>query len=124
MSFLQKYIYKKRRKGIDYLKKAYSVPLHGACIIFSKLYISTYEQAFHPGTFFYYETELLDYMSLVKNLKTIYEPNIQVKHHQNVSTNIVYKDMKEKTRFANICNYKSTGVLLQYMKENPIKNRN
>ena len=116
MTFLREIIYKKRRKKIDYSKKYYNVPLHGACLIFSKDYIEQYANAFFDKTFFYYECEILDYICRVDNRKTVYSPDIKVEHHQNISTNVVYKNIIQKTLFANKCNYESTLAFLNYMK--------
>lgn len=115
--FLRTHVYQSRTKGknIDFTKTYYNVPLHGSCIIVSKLFIEKEEFAFHPGTFFYYETEILDYICFKKGYKTMYNPKLKVLHHQNVSTNVVYNNMLKKTLFANKCNYESTTVFLQVM---------
>ncbi|WP_447584579.1 glycosyltransferase [Streptococcus pasteurianus] len=115
LSFLRTLIYQSRvkSKNIDFSKKYYNVPLHGSCVIYSKLYINQEEVAFQPGTFFYYETEILDYICYKKGYKTIYNPVLKVLHHQNISTNVVYDNMIKKTVFANQCNYESTGIFLE-----------
>ena len=94
--FLRKKVYQIRRRKIDYKKRYYNVPLHGACLIFSKKYIEKYDEAFYPKTFFYFESEILDYKCWKESLKTVYDPSIQVEHHQNVSTNVVYNNMINK----------------------------
>lgn len=117
---LRMFVYKKRRKDSDYTKPLTNVILHGACVIYSKKYISRYSFAFLEGTFFYYEMEILDYFCKRNGLLTIYSPDLKVAHHQNVSTNVAYKSMKEKTFFANKCNYESTLFFIKFMEENPI----
>lgn len=117
-NFLKQIVYQKRRAGIDSGIKYYNVPLHGACLIFSKKYIEKYSEAFLNTTFFYYECEILDYKCRLEKLKTVYDPSIKVEHHQNISTDLVYKDMKAKTKFANECNYTSTLAFLNYIKDN------
>lgn len=116
--FLRSFVYQSRtkRKSIDFSKIYYNVPLHGSCVIYSKDYIEKEEYAFYPGTFFYYETEILDYICDKKGYKTIYYPELKVLHHQNVSTNVVYDNMMKKTLFANKCNFDSTGVFLDVIK--------
>ncbi|HEL1614444.1 TPA: glycosyltransferase family 2 protein [Streptococcus suis] len=115
--FLRTFVYQSRvkSKDIDFTKIYYNVPLHGSCVIYSKLFIEKEEFAFQPGTFFYYETEILDYICYKKEYKTMYSPELKVLHHQNVSTNVVYNNMLKKTIFANKCNYESTGVFLKVM---------
>ncbi|MBJ8325402.1 glycosyltransferase [Streptococcus pacificus] len=109
------YRYRNNKLNIDFSKKYYNVPLHGAFVVFSKDYFEKEEFAFQPGTFFYYEMEILDYICTQKEYKTIYCPELKVLHHQNISTNIVYNSMLKKTIFANRCNYDSTKVFLEVM---------
>lgn len=101
-----------RSLGIDYQKKYYNVPLHGSCFIFSKRFIDSRENAFFTGTFFYYESEILDYECQIGNYKCVYDPSIKVLHHQNISTNTVYKNELKKVRFMNEQNYKSIKAFL------------
>lgn len=117
-NLLRTFIYQSRTKSkdINFNQIYYNVPLHGSCVIYSKLFIEKEENAFQPGTFFYYETEILDYICSQKGYKTIYNPNLKVLHHQNVSTNVVYDNMLKKTLFANKCNYDSTGAFLEVIK--------
>lgn len=114
---IRKWIYQRRRKHIDHSKIYYNVPLHGACLIYSPLYIKENNEAFNPNTFFYYECEILNYKCKVEGYKTIYTPFLQVVHHQNVATNTVYKNMLKKTLFSNKCNYESTSAFLEYINE-------
>lgn len=117
--FLKLLYYKKRNETmkIDYTKKYYNVPLHGSCFIFSKLFSDIRENAFFEKTFFYYESEILDYECNRDGMKTLYDPSIQVLHHQNVSTNVAISSIVKRARFANKCIYESTGVFLEMMRE-------
>ena len=115
---LRKLIYKIRREKIDYTKEARNVILHGACVIYSRKYIDRYDTAFIEGTFFYYEMEILEYFCRINNLLCVYSPKLKVEHHQNVSTNVAYKSMKDKTIFANKCNYDSTSFFIKYIEQN------
>lgn len=112
--FLRTLVYQSRarKKDIDFTETYYNVPLHGSCLIYSSNYINKEEFAFQPGTFFYYETEILDYICDKKGYKTMYSPKLKVLHHQNVSTNVVYNNMLKKTIFSNQCNYDSTSIFL------------
>ncbi len=99
---------------IDYEKKYYNVPLHGSCFVFSRKFMEARENAFFPGTFFYFESEILDYECQKFGFKEVYDPSLKVYHHQNVSTNTVYKDALKKVHFMNEQNYNSVKAFLDY----------
>lgn len=104
---------KNNRLHIDFQKKYYNVPLHGACFIFSKEFIDRRRNAFFPGTFFYFESEILDYECQKNGLKEVYDPSLKVLHHQNVSTNTIYKNVLKKVKFMNEQNYHSIDAFLK-----------
>lgn len=114
--FLKVYYNQKKTRdlNIDYEKKYYNVPLHGSCFIFSKKFMDCRENAFFPGTFFYFESEILDYECQKDGMKEVYDPSIKVYHHQNVSTNTVYKKALEKVQFMNEQNLKSITAFLDF----------
>ncbi|QWL83945.1 glycosyl transferase [Streptococcus sp. ZB199] len=59
---LRTLIYRKRRNSESNYKKTVVNPiLHGSFIVYSKDYIKNEKFAFNPNTFFYFETEILDY---------------------------------------------------------------
>lgn len=101
---------KRKKQKINYAHVCSDIILHGSCIIFSKLFIDKMEFAFYPKTFFYYETEILDYLCTRDNMKVIYSPDLKVLHHQNVSTNLRYKKVEDKTKFAYRCNLQSLSA--------------
>lgn len=113
--FLKKVKDEARRNasGVDYKKKYYDVPLHGSCVIFSKSYMDKRVEAFFPKTFFYYEMEILDYEAQKYGFKEVYNPSINVLHHQNVSTNATYKNEIKKVQFMNEQNYRSIESFLE-----------
>lgn len=76
----------KRLKQLD--EKQINVPLHGACIIFSPLFIKKFNYAFYPETFLYLEEDILFYICTKLKLKTIYNPQIKIYHKEDSSTNI------------------------------------
>ena len=120
--FLRTAIYQNRRKkgSVDYRKQVENPILHGSFIVYSRDFIEKEEYAFNPNTFFYYETEILDYEAELKGYKRIYTPKIKVLHHQNVATNQVYTNLVEKTLFSNKCNFESTSYFLTLMEKNKI----
>ena len=117
---LKKVVNKRKNKaqGIDYSQKYYDVPLHGSCFVFSKKFIDERSSAFFDKTFFYYESEILDYQCQIEKRKVVYDPSIRVLHHQNIATNTIYKNELKKVRFMNLQNYNSIASFLQeYGKE-------
>lgn len=102
-----------KRKGADHKKEYQNVVLHGACLIFSRAFVASRKDVFYPQTFFYYETEILDYECRRGNRKVIYSPDIKVLHHQNVSTKKTYKNEIERTRFMNKQVYDSVTSFLE-----------
>ncbi len=70
--------------------------LHGCCLFFSKLFIDRFDDAFCNDTFLYAEEELL-YLKCKRNaIKTLYYPNIVIRHMEDVATNSASKKAKEK----------------------------
>lgn len=76
-----------------------NVPLHGACLIFTRHFIDKFEYAFYPDTFLYGEEELLFYLGRKANLDFLYEPYLKVQHMEDVSTDSVSKNQKDKRMF-------------------------
>lgn len=118
-SKLKLFYYQKRSQQlkIDYTKKYYNVPLHGSCFIFAKPFIEKRKDAFFEGTFFYFESEILDYECQRDGLLELYDPSIQVLHHQNISTSAVYSSDLKKVRFMNRCNYDSIGTYIDLVEK-------
>ncbi len=100
--------------GADWTKPYRDVPLHGSCLIFSRDFARKREHFFFPGTFFYYESEILDYECGREGLKVLYEPSLHVLHHQNVSTRTTMADERRRTDFMNTQNYRSISAFLAY----------
>lgn len=104
-----------RNKKIDYDKIYYNIPLHGACFIFSKKFIEKRENAFFSETFMYFESEILDYECNRDNFKTIYYPQIKVKHHHSISSSISKKSEIKRERFVNKCMVESLDKFIKLM---------
>ncbi|MBR0173612.1 MAG: glycosyltransferase family 2 protein [Lachnospiraceae bacterium] len=101
------------RDTTDRARIRFDVPLHGSCLIFSARFMERRKQAFFPGTFFYYETEILDYECAAGGYRTMYDPSLRVYHHQNASTKTRYRDALERTRFMNREMYRSISAFLK-----------
>lgn len=112
-----KYTILKRNK-IDYTKTYINPHLHGSCYIFSKDFMVNRPYAFNPGTFLYYEEDILCYECINAKLKMIYSPDIHIEHLEDVSTNLKYSSFKEKEYFKLSEMIKSSDFLLTIMKKN------
>ena len=90
-----------------------NIVLHGACIIFSNLFIDKFDKAFEPETFLYWEEDLLLLKCLKNNLKVIYDPSIQVLHMEEASTKNDHNDEVKKMLFKTTELIKSGNTYLE-----------
>jgi len=65
------------------------VTLHGSCLIFSELFIAKRAYALYPETEFYCESQILDYECIRDGMLQIYDPSVQIFHHEDVATDAV-----------------------------------
>lgn len=80
-----------------------NIPLHGSCLIFSKLYIKSMDYAFYPNTFLFVEEDILYYLCKKNNFKTCYFPDITIYHKEDSSTDYFLKtNDKRKFIYKNI----------------------
>ena len=92
-----------------------NVVLHGACYIFSPDFISERKCCFNPGTFLYMEEDILYYECMRDGLKTVYNPDLKVKHLEDVSTNASTKSGYGKFKMKNKEMKKSIRIMLKEM---------
>lgn len=102
-----------KSESIDYTKKYYNVPLHGACFIFSKKFVNKRKNVFFENTFLYFESEILDYECHLYNFKELYNPEIKVFHNQNVSTKYIYSNELKRAQFMSRENLNSINEFLK-----------
>ena len=88
---------------------------HGSVVIFTSKWIENENFAFYPGTFMYFEEDLLFLYIQSKGYKTIYEPNLQVIHLEDMSTNNAHRNFRKKMIFQNKKKLKSYKVILNFM---------
>lgn len=103
----------KQEHKLDFNQEYSDLPLHGSCLVFSRHFMEKREQAFFSGTFFYFETEILDYECQQEGYKEWYVPSLKVFHHHNVATNSAYKDELSRVRFMNQQIYASISAFLR-----------
>ena len=94
---------------------AWNVVLHGACYVFSQDFIRMREYAFHPGTFLYFEEDILHYECLQQGLHLLYTPKVQVLHLEDVATNKAYRTTARKEKMKLQESVRSMDVLLNLM---------
>ena len=95
-SFLKQIIYMlrgtKHFQATDSNKIIENVALHGSAIIFSENYSKKFKYLFYPKKHFFIEEDILFYLIKKFNLKSIYNPDLTIKHYEDVSTDIMFED--------------------------------
>ncbi len=84
--------------------------LFGACLVFSKNYINTFD-GLYSGTFMYNEESILKERVQRYNLIMKYYDDIEVKHKEGASTQSVYGQGIKKRRFYYYWNLKGCQIL-------------
>lgn len=88
--------------------------LHGSCLLFSRQYIQKYD-GLYPKTFMYGEEDILKWIALRDNLIMSYLENVSIKHKEDASTDIVFKNGKKKRHFYYKWNINSLEILRDLM---------
>lgn len=95
--------HRRKKTGIDFGKAHENVILQGSCVVFSRRFLASHPSPFWPGTFMYYEMEILDWFCRREGCVTRYDPSLRVRHHQNVSTGEQYRNIVRRSRFVMDC---------------------
>ena len=98
-------------------KEMEKVKLHGSAIVFSPDYIKRYDHAFYPETFLYCEESILYYFVKKDGLITVYFPDAQIFHKEDVTSDFLTKKGLLRRRFILKHNIHSHKVLLRILKE-------
>lgn len=96
-----------------YSPPAQGVLLQGACLIFSRQYLSRYEKLFEPEPFFYYEELLLWAKGRRDGLTLRYDPALQVLHLEGVATRAEQRDEARRFLFVQENLLRSEELVLQ-----------
>lgn len=91
--------------------------LHGACLIFSPLFISKYDMAFYNETFLYGEEEFLYFNAKFNQDMLLYSPDISILHKENSATDKYIENFINKKRFVLINSIDSLKKLKMYLEE-------
>ena len=95
-------------------KRYEGLVLHGSFLIFSKKYIEKFD-GLNDRTFLYREEELLALRLKQSNLKSVYNPKIEIFHNEDSATNAISKNNRRKQLFVWKNMISSTKVLLNEM---------
>lgn len=85
----------RRTHWCDPMQQREDVLLHGCCLIFTPVFFSDLT-GFHPETFLYREEELLYFMVKSAHQKTLYCPDLQIRHLEDASTNSIVCSQEER----------------------------
>ena len=92
-----------------------NIPLHGACLIFSPLFLEKNNNAFYPHTFLFVEEDILYYMYVKNNYKLIYYPFATIYHKEDSSTDLLLNTPNKKRKFIYKNIEKSSRIFLKLM---------
>ena len=100
----------------NWMRKWENIVLSGSCLFFSEKFIEDNTKLFDPETYFYHEEDILTTKCLKNGWKTLYIPEITVKHLEGASTNEKGYYQKMKFRYTNFI--KAGEIYANYLKNN------
>lgn len=75
-----------------------NVRLHGCCLVFSPEYIEKFD-GLDNRTFFYGEEDVLFVRLMRNHMKSVYQPLVKIKHHEQAATSELMEKDYKKRRF-------------------------
>lgn len=72
---------------------------HGSCVIYTKEWIENEDFAFVPGTFMYFEEDILAEYVAKKHYRIVYKKEVEVFHMEDASVNASSNNSLQKRRF-------------------------
>ena len=109
------------KDSLDYRKEYEGVGLQGSCMVFSRLFIDREEKLFEPEPFLYEEEVFLFYRCQEKGYKTVYSPEVGIRHEEGASFNHGDKSGDEKIKFMLEHHVKAREELLEYLSGEKVK---
>lgn len=97
--FISKLYYRNKKvsNNVKFVnERQIGVTLHGSCLVFSELFITKREYALYPKTKFYCESQILDYECIRDGMLQVYDPSVQIYHHEDIATDAVAGSYKAK----------------------------
>lgn len=92
------------------------VPLHGACLIFSKNYINEFD-GLDNRTFLYFEEDILRLYCKNKNLLMMYSGDLVIEHKEDIASQAMHPKKRAKKIFIYTQRLKSAKVYKEIWKE-------
>lgn len=107
----------------DMLELQKDVVLHGSCIIFTDIFFDAKLNGYDNRTFLYREEHLLYLMLKRNNLLSIYQPELEIRHLGDVSTDSVCKDKNSKNKLKRDNEIKSLKIVINELavKDKPMQ---
>lgn len=115
---------KDKINNYDVNKEYKNIILHGAFLVFSKVYINKFD-GLDPRTYFY-EEEIMLFIRLIQNdMTNIYDPTIEIFHKHKSATNAVNKNrIRKKEKFVAKNEIQSLKIVLKELRKLKEKNLN
>lgn len=105
----------RNKDEIDYKLGYENVGLQGSCLIVSTDYITKEAKLFDPEPFLYCEEIFLYYKCLKKKYKTVYSPEIAIRHEEAASFKKSNKNELDRIRFMLKHHVLARKMLLEYL---------
>lgn len=86
----------KYTEGKQWEREKEGAVLHGACLIFTPLFVEREEEAFDPRTFMYGEEDLLSCKAGQRGYKMLYTPEIHIRHLEENATKQVHAGIEKR----------------------------
>ena len=99
----------------NYSEYQEGVVVHGSFFVLTRKYMEAYPDGLYPGTFMYEEENILNYRAHQKNLKTVYDPSLSVRHYEGVASLSVKGDRLNKLIFEEENIIKSCKIMKRYI---------
>lgn len=107
----------KAMKSIRWEEPVEGCVLHGAAILFTPAFVQTGLPPFDPPTFLYEEENILAIRCKREGWRMVYDPSLQVIHHDDGSTDSVSSGILEKEAFYKENMKKSLRIVLEYVQQ-------
>lgn len=118
MMFLEKFLERENQKYVKgklWNIEKESAVLHGACLIFTPLFVKREDEAFNSKTFMYGEEDLLSQKAKRKGYKMLYTPKLYILHLEERATKSKYTGI-EKAIFQYTHALRGYELLLEELK--------
>ncbi len=95
---------------------------HGAAVIYTPIWVQKEDIAFYPGTFMYGEESILIYYVINHHYKTLYCPDFEIIHLEDISTKSRFNNKRKRCLFQLKHSIESHRLLIEYIKKNGLEN--